>query len=107
MTGPVWSAGFTGKTYYDNQCQHLQNIHQSSLADCKSKCEARDGCNAINHHAVKLYCVLRKCPTSFPEPKANAGGHVGYTAYKMQGMFKNTLFIPPFYNPFAHILVVF
>ena len=61
----------------------MQNT-QGSLSVCKSKCEAKEGCNAINHKSNA--CVLRKCALTIPQPRANVGGHVGFTGYKIQGI---------------------
>merc|ERR1719454_437396 len=79
-------AGNSGKTWYDDQCVNLGNTN-GDLSSCKSKCENKDWCNAINHKGN--YCTLRRCPEPHPSPRSNSGGHVGYTGYRMKSEDEN------------------
>jgi len=86
-TNVVWSTGYTGQTWYDQQCKNIGG-GKASLDQCKSMCEQKDGCNAINHK--NNACVLRKCPLPIPQPLLNKGGHVGYVGYEMQELAWST-----------------
>merc|ERR1719210_2745874 len=83
IEGPTWSSGFTGKTFYDDQCKNVGSL-KVSLDKCKSQCEAKTGCNGINFNAKSSRCIMRECPVPIPDPRANKGGHVGFTAYRIE-----------------------
>ena len=72
-----WSSALA-KVWSDNQCTFGGRKDTKDLSTCKSTCEAKHVCTAVNFNPNRAVCFLRLCKLPIPSPTWDHGQFRGY-----------------------------